>query len=530
MEDAQYQPPQPISSSSSSHDRPRERERSGRDSRDSRDARDSRDSRDSREHSSRSDRDRDRDRERDRGDRDRERDSRRHSPRRRSRSRSRERHERRRSPSPSAPPVFRKRNPISGWDVMPSAESVAQAAAIAQAYSQQSPFEETRKQLAEQHAHRKQPLFGQDPNLLAAAANSIPKQARKIYAGNLPNIISEDEIGHFFTQVMLTACSNLQPGNPVVSVHLNLEKKFAFVEFRTPEEATAAIDLDGVAFKGSLLKVRRPSDYTPATNVLPPNLAPRIDLSKLGVISTQVADGPNKVFCGGLPYDLNEEQIKELVSSFGKLKSFHLVRDKDSILSKGYCFFEYEDVNVTDVACQTLNDMTIGDRKLTVRRAQTKGNVPPMGLPTGMPFPPMGVPNAAASYGAVPALIPLSAPSNFDISTNPFENPHMLQTPSRILCLLSMVDPSELHDDQEYQDIMDDISDECSRFGRVLRVYIPRPSPMGAPPGVGKVWVEFGSIDQCSVAKKNLEGRKFADRSVIASFYPESHYSNGVFF
>ena len=58
----------------------------------------------------------------------------------------------------------------------------------------------------------------------------------------------------------------------------------------------------------------------------------------------------HKVFCGGLPYDLTEREIRELVGAYGPLKAFHLVKDKDSILSKGYCFYEYADPEVTDVA------------------------------------------------------------------------------------------------------------------------------------------------------------------------------------
>lgn len=39
------------------------------------------------------------------------------------------------------------------------------------------------------------------------------------------------------------------PGPAVTSVYLNLAKKFGFVEFRTMEECTAAMDLDGITFK-----------------------------------------------------------------------------------------------------------------------------------------------------------------------------------------------------------------------------------------------------------------------------------------
>jgi len=41
-------------------------------------------------------------------------------------------------------------------------------------------------------------------------------------------------------------------------------------------------------------------------------------------------------------------QVKELLSSFGPLRSFNLVMDTATGLSKGFAFCEYLDPNVTD--------------------------------------------------------------------------------------------------------------------------------------------------------------------------------------
>lgn len=41
-------------------------------------------------------------------------------------------------------------------------------------------------------------------------------------------------------------------------------------------------------------------------------------------------------------------QVKELLTSFGPLKAFNLVKDSATGLSKGYAFCEYVDVNVMD--------------------------------------------------------------------------------------------------------------------------------------------------------------------------------------
>ena len=69
-----------------------------------------------------------------------------------------------------------------------------------------------------------------------------------------------------------------------------------------------------------------------------------------GVVSTVVPDSPHKVFLGGLPNYLNEDQVKELLTSFGQLRAFNLVKDSATGLSKGYAFCEYVDVSITDQA------------------------------------------------------------------------------------------------------------------------------------------------------------------------------------
>lgn len=53
-----------------------------------------------------------------------------------------------------------------------------------------------------------------------------------------------------------------------------------------------------------------------------------------GVVSTNVPDSINKIFVGGLPTYLNEEQVMELLKSFGELKAFNLVRENGNGLSK----------------------------------------------------------------------------------------------------------------------------------------------------------------------------------------------------
>lgn len=183
----------------------------------------------------------------------------------------------------------------------------------------------------------------------AAAVNTanLPgtRQARRLYVGAIPVPMTENELKTFFVDAMRSAFPDIPGGDCVISVYLNLDKKFAFVEMRTPEEATTGMGLDGISMRGQTLRIKRPSDYNPAIHGNAPS-ASRIQPHMggggggdrgafTGQVSSQVPDGPNKVFCGGLPYSLSEEEVKELLGSFGQLRAFHLVKERESNTSKG---------------------------------------------------------------------------------------------------------------------------------------------------------------------------------------------------
>ncbi|KAG5461056.1 MAG: hypothetical protein BJ554DRAFT_6810, partial [Olpidium bornovanus] len=312
----------------------------------------------------------------------------------------------------------------------------------------------------------------------------------------------QDAMMNFFNDAMICNGLAIEPGNPVISVQINQEKNYAFVEFRNPVETTAAVAFDGIQFEGQSLKIRRPKDYAPPTGE--PLRLPAIHLP--GVVSTNVPDGPNKIFLGGLPPYLNEDQVIELLKSFGELRAFNLVKDTmtgvskvegspivashaallsdergasrnsrfgipgiSSCKKKGFAFCEYANPGNTDIAIQGLNNLELGDKRLVVQRASvgSRGDVRGSGtnrLPVGMPCPGLMMPTMMppALSGAV--------------------------EPTTVLQLLNMVTKEELANDEDYADIMEDIRDESAKFGNVLEVRIPRPAPPGAPevPGVGK--------------------------------------------
>ncbi|KAL5078461.1 hypothetical protein RYX36_017445 [Vicia faba] len=122
--------------------------------------------------------------------------------------------------------------------------------------------------------------------------------------------MTQQSVSTFFSQVMATIGGNTSgPGDSVVNVYINHDKKFAFVEMRSIEEANNAMALNGIIF-----------------------------------------------------------QIRELLETFGPFRGFDLVKDRETGNSKGYTFCVYQDISVTDIACATLNGIKMGDKTLTISK------------------------------------------------------------------------------------------------------------------------------------------------------------------
>uniref|UniRef100_I2CP62 Splicing factor U2AF subunit n=1 Tax=Nannochloropsis gaditana (strain CCMP526) TaxID=1093141 RepID=I2CP62_NANGC len=332
------------------------------------------------------------------------------------------------------------------------------------------------------------------------------RHARRVYVGGNFGDASDFEVLAFFNQIINESLERPSPAGPVVAIQVNRQKHFAFLELNSVPLTTSVImQLDGVPFRGNPLKVKRPTDYHPELLPLdtppPPTLkvanfralqaSGALPMASTGLTApgaNSVPDSPYKIFVGGLPYHVTDDQVRELLSAFGPLRGFDLKKDPATGMSKGYGFCEYIDHAVGDVAIQGLHGMDLGGKTLTVKYAL-----------------------------ASQQLQQQQSMQQMLLSTTPA---------TKVLVLANMVTPDELKDDQEYQEIVEDVREEVAKFGEVLSLVIPRPEEPSAPPSpaVGKIFVEYAESSQTKAAAQSLQGRRFAGRIVQASFYDEEKF------
>jgi splicing factor U2AF subunit len=473
---------------------------------------------------------------------------------------------------------------VSKWDVPPTAEQITQLAlqasmamaGTAATNSFGAPIPTTNMMA---HVHSSSTASGG-----GTMESQQTRHARRLYLGNLPLHITEQDIHDHFSRAIETSLRDVHcEQDPILSVYINQERHFCFLEFKTVEMTTACLGLDGLEIQGQPIKIKRPNDYNPATApTIHPMAIPQLDVSKLGVVASAVQDGPNKIFIGGLHYHLTDAQVLELLAAFGKIKAFHLVKNTSddasaqlsngaiTTTSKGYCFVEYVDPNVTAIAIQGLNGMDIGGGKsLTARLAgQRAGVAPPVAMPTNVAAavqqqqqapggPPVGrsivagydvealvdaapqyfdsfrvpltrivpiftAPGAAPTAAAAPAAMMSSLPP--PVLTPPVPS----NIPTRILVLLNMVTDEDLATDDDYQGLFDEVRAECAKYGSLKQLIIPRVAGRGIEPSaIRKVFLEYASVMDAQAAQKELAGRQFGDSVVEAHYYSEADFAVG---
>jgi RNA recognition motif-containing protein len=84
-----------------------------------------------------------------------------------------------------------------------------------------------------------------------------------LYVGGIPAGVAEQALVDHFNAQMMAANLLAAPGPPVISAQINVERGFAFLEFRSTEETTNCLAFDGMIVQGNALKIKRPKDYMP---------------------------------------------------------------------------------------------------------------------------------------------------------------------------------------------------------------------------------------------------------------------------
>jgi splicing factor U2AF 65 kDa subunit len=225
----------------------------------------------------------------------------------------------------------------------------------------------------------------------------FPNYKRKLVVQNIPLEFTEEQIMNYFFTVLSSIAKEEYAKNPIMSVTRYKDLGFVTLDFRKREDAEICLNLDGTEFRsGSKMRILRVKRFMDEWNAeIEKGRNPiqslnnratgssnftgqsRADKSgdheetkkegKKGVSSNIDDQRDNRIYMGGVPYNMSEIDVRKMCESFGRLKNFNLIKDPaNPDLNKGYAFFEYADDRSTDKAIKALNGLEFKDKKLKV--------------------------------------------------------------------------------------------------------------------------------------------------------------------
>lgn len=235
-------------------------------------------------------------------------------------------------------PILERKRRMTQWDIKPPGyESVtAEQAKISGMF----PLPGAPRQQMDQA--KLQAFINQPTNVDKAALKpSTARQSKRLFLYNMPSSATEQSIVDWFN-LHLNGLNVIRSSEPCISVHIAKDRSFALAEFKTPDDTTVALTLDGEVMEEHIteangsagegikgLEVKRPKDY-----IVPSPEPDAYNTLGEGGISSHVPDSENKISITNLPPYLVEEQVMELVTPFGNLKAFVLVKDVGSDVSR----------------------------------------------------------------------------------------------------------------------------------------------------------------------------------------------------
>lgn len=78
------------------------------------------------------------------------------------------------------------------------------------------------------------------------------------------------------------------------------------------------------------------------------------------------------IYVGNLPFSVTDDSLSEMFSSYGKVSSARVIRDKFTDRSRGFGFVEMENDEEAGNAIQELNGKSIEGRALKVSEARPR--------------------------------------------------------------------------------------------------------------------------------------------------------------
>ena len=307
------------------------------------------------------------------------------------------------------------------------------------------------------------------------------RNARELFVGNVHGqTMPSRDLAKYFTDAMTAHGLSVGEGDPVVTA--SVSGAFAFVEFRSVQECTNALAFDGAVLQGQALRVSRPRKYQGPLLSPPPGLVERLRAAGLfNPPNAGAADGGGNGGGNGGVGAMPPGAPMGAAGGAGTAPPPATVQDAFA-------------ARVAEMQAAAAAAATAG------AGAGAGGNGNGAAGGNGAAASNGGALGAAATQELVAAAIPSSRPGK----TVRLEN-----------MIGADVAAEWGSDPQAYEELKEDVGDECGKFGTVAFVKIPQ----AGDENFMSIFVGFATIDAAAKCAEALGKRTFDGQRVKTSFF-----------
>lgn len=311
-----------------------------------------------------------------------------------------------------------------------------------------------------------------------------------------------------------------QHETPISTCRVN--QKFAFIECTTSDMANKALNMNGIPFLGAILKISRPSKYSSTS--APGRYKTWQELTGQAIPAGAVLDASaeekvnRELFIGNTTPEMTESMIREFLGNAMLQVGLNIMPGNPITACRVSGKFAFVELRTPQEAANALNLNNIpylGAQLRVGRPSKWNGSDKPHG----------NWEDILAKYMSGELQLPQQQQQQ-QPPPPPQQQPAAVgPPPSRIVELQNMLSMQDLQIESEYNDILDDTREECSQFGVLQSVIIPKATEAGAT----KIFLEYASAGDAAKAIQSLAGRTFDGRQVIAMYYDEAKFARREF-
>lgn len=363
------------------------------------------------------------------------------------------------------------------------------------------------------------------PSAVSSTAESQAAQRRTVIVSNLPINISNDDIVKVLTKQLIDR-KLVKDEDPIYNCEIHTSRYYAFVEMKTPKDAEAAVQLGSVVYGHQALKISWANiNEGPNRNSLVATSGGTI--TGVGGQSTNMNQDRGKLFDKANTLDslfvdatLPIPSAESIKDAFEKKFPVEAV-----IVPQGFnhALVNLVDTSNVDLAISQLDGLIVDGVMLRVRRSFINEGEGPTLLNEDEKRR-MRIATGPSIYLTVLSPLLRDKPCIADI-LNPDvptavithrETQNVQKSTGNILLIYNVAQENVTYDSDAHQELITDMQDECSKYGKISEInIIPLPTNIALPSDYAVVRVVYEDPKAAKDAQIALSGRRYAGRLVI---------------